>query len=56
VRLRRDARLELLQGVPLFARCSKAELRQIAMLADVVDRDEGRTLIREGERAQEFSW
>ena len=24
------------------------------MLADVVDRDEGRTLIREGERAQEF--
>jgi CRP/FNR family transcriptional regulator, cyclic AMP receptor protein len=54
VRLRRDARLELLKGVPLFARCSKAELRQIAMLADVLDLDEGRTLIREGERAQEF--
>jgi CRP/FNR family transcriptional regulator, cyclic AMP receptor protein len=54
VRFRRDARLELLKGVPLFARCSKAELRQIAMLADVLDLDEGRTLIREGERAQEF--
>jgi CRP/FNR family transcriptional regulator, cyclic AMP receptor protein len=54
VRVRRDARLELLKGVPLFARCSKAELRQIAMLADVLDLEEGRTLIREGERAQEF--
>ena len=40
--------------MPLFARCSKAELRQIATLADVIDRDEGRTLIREGERGQEF--
>jgi CRP/FNR family transcriptional regulator, cyclic AMP receptor protein len=54
VQLRRDAKLELLKGVPLFARCSKAELRQIATLADVIDRDEGRTLIREGERGQEF--
>ena len=33
VRLRRDAKLELLKGVPLFAKCSKAELRRIAMLA-----------------------
>jgi CRP-like cAMP-binding protein len=54
VQLRRDAKLELLKGVPLFARCSKADLRQIARLADEVDRDEGRTLIREGERGQEF--
>jgi CRP-like cAMP-binding protein len=52
--LRRDATLELLKGVQLFARCSKAELRQIARLADEVDRDEGRTLIREGQRGQEF--
>jgi CRP/FNR family cyclic AMP-dependent transcriptional regulator len=54
VQLRRDAKLELLKGVPLFARCSKADLRQIARLADEVDRDEGKTLIREGERGQEF--
>ena len=54
MRLRRDAKVELLKGVPLFASCSKADLRQIAMLADEVDRDEGRTLIREGERAREF--
>ena len=54
MQLRRDAKLELLKGVPLFATCSKADLRQIARLADEVDRDEGRTLIREGERGQEF--
>ena len=54
MRLRRDAKVELLKGVPLFASCSKSDLRQIAMLADEVDRDEGRTLIREGERAREF--
>jgi CRP-like cAMP-binding protein len=54
VQLRRDAKLELLKGVPLFARCSKADLRQIATLADEVDRDEGRVLIREGERGLEF--
>ena len=46
--------MELLKGVPLFARCSKADLRQIAMLADEVDFGEGRTLIREGAFGQEF--
>ncbi len=54
MRLRSDAKLELLKGVPLFAGCSKGDLKQIAMLADEVDRDEGRTLIREGERGREF--
>ncbi len=54
MRLRRDAKLELLKGVPLFARCSKADLRQIATLTDEVDFEGGRTLIREGERGREF--
>lgn len=54
MQLRRDAKLELLKGVPLFAKCSKADLRRIAALADEVDFDEGRTLIREGARGQEF--
>jgi len=54
VRLRRDAKLDLLKEVPLFARCSKADLRQIATLADEIDVDEGRTLIREGAYGQEF--
>ena len=54
MQLHGNAKVELLKSVPLFASCSKADLRQIAMLADEVDRDEGRTLIREGERAREF--
>ena len=54
MRLRRDAKLELLKEVPLFARCSKADLRQIATLADEVELDEGTTLIREGAYGQEF--
>ncbi len=54
MRLRSDAKLELLKGVPLFARCSRGDLRQIATLADEADLDEGRTLIREGDRAREF--
>lgn len=54
MQLRRDAKLELLKGVPLFANCSKSDLRRIAMLADEVDFGEGRTLIREGTRGREF--
>ena len=54
MQLRRDAKLELLKGVPLFAKCSKAELRLISILADEVQFDENRTLIREGTRGREF--
>src|SRR5262245_40417056 len=31
--LRRDAKIELLKKVPLFAGCSKAELRELARIA-----------------------
>jgi CRP-like cAMP-binding protein len=54
VRLRKDTKVELLGGVPLFANCSKAELQRIATLADELDLAEGATLIREGERGREF--
>jgi CRP-like cAMP-binding protein len=54
VRLRKNAKVELLQGVPLFASCSKAELERIASLADELDLAEGATLIRDGERGREF--
>ena len=46
--------MELLKGVPLFANCSKSDLGRIAVLADEVDVDVGRTLIREGTRGREF--
>ena len=54
MRLQRDAKIELLKGVPLFAGCSKSELQRIAALADALDLAEGATLIREGERGREF--
>jgi CRP/FNR family transcriptional regulator, cyclic AMP receptor protein len=54
VRLHKDAKIELLKGVPLFAGCSKSELQRIATLADELDLGEGATLIREGERGREF--
>jgi len=54
MRLHRNAKIELLRGVPLFASCSKAELGRIGSLADELDLAEGATLIREGERGREF--
>ena len=54
MRLRKDTKVELIGGVPLFANCSKAELQRIASLADELDLAEGATLIREGERGREF--
>lgn len=54
MRLHRNAKIELLRGVPLFASCSKAELGRIGSLADELDLGEGATLIREGERGREF--
>ncbi len=54
MRLRKDAKIELIRGVPLFARCTKKELAEVASLADELDLDEGATLIREGTRGREF--
>ena len=54
MRLHRDAKIELLKGVPLFAGCSKSELQRIAALADELDLADGATLIREGEKGREF--
>jgi CRP-like cAMP-binding protein len=54
VRLHKDAKIDLLKNVPLFAGCSKTELQRIASLADELDLGDGATLIREGERGREF--
>jgi CRP/FNR family transcriptional regulator, cyclic AMP receptor protein len=54
VRLRKDAKLELLRSVPLFAGCSKKELAAIASLADEISLPEGTTLIEEGRLGHEF--
>ncbi|MBA2297062.1 MAG: cyclic nucleotide-binding domain-containing protein [Actinobacteria bacterium] len=52
--LRKDAKIELMRQVPLFAGCSKRELAEIAQLADELDLPSGRELIRQGERGREF--
>jgi CRP/FNR family cyclic AMP-dependent transcriptional regulator len=40
--------------VPLFSRCSRGELRQIAKLADEIDLAAGKVLTKEGARGREF--
>lgn len=52
--LRRDAKIELLKRVPLFAGCSKSELRELAKSADELDIREGTVLTREGRVGREF--
>lgn len=52
--LRRDAKVELLKKVPLFADCSKSELRELAKSADELDLREGTILTREGRPGREF--
>ena len=54
MRLHKDAKVELISRVPLFARCSKQELRVIANLADQIEWPEGKTLIKEGRLGSEF--
>lgn len=54
MRLKKNAKVDLLSDVPLFAGCSKTELSQIASITDELDLGEGAILIREGERGREF--
>ena len=54
MRLHKNAKVELLKGVPLFARCSKKELAEIATIADEIDLPEGKQLTKEGGRGREF--
>lgn len=54
MRLGKDKKVELIRHVPLFSRCSKKELADVASLADEIDLPAGKTIIREGERGREF--
>jgi CRP-like cAMP-binding protein len=54
VRLGGNQKTDLIHKVPLFARCSRAELKEIAMLADEIDLHEGKEMTREGEPGREF--
>ena len=52
--LRSDAKMTLLRNVPLFAECTKGELRKLAAIADELDIREGTVLTREGRTGREF--
>jgi CRP/FNR family transcriptional regulator, cyclic AMP receptor protein len=54
VALHRDAKADLIKGVPLFSRLSKGSLKRVASLADEIDLPEGKELTREGDRGREF--
>lgn len=52
--LHKNLKIELIKGIPLFAQCSKAELANVAAIADEVHMPEGKTLMKEGEPGLEF--
>jgi CRP-like cAMP-binding protein len=52
--LRKNAKLDLIRHVPLFAGCSKRELDEVAAIADELYLPEGRTLTKEGATGHEF--
>jgi CRP/FNR family cyclic AMP-dependent transcriptional regulator len=54
VRLGGNQKIDLIRKVPLFARCSRAELKEIALLADEIDLQKGKEMTREGAPGREF--
>lgn len=54
MRLGGNQKIDLIRKVPLFARCSRTELKEIALLADEIDLHEGKEMTREGAPGREF--
>jgi CRP/FNR family transcriptional regulator, cyclic AMP receptor protein len=54
MRLGKDAKVELLKKVPLFAKLDKSGLRQVAHIADELDLPAGKEMATEGDRGREF--
>jgi CRP/FNR family transcriptional regulator, cyclic AMP receptor protein len=54
MRLRKDAKIDLLKRVPLFAQCSKQELAAVASVADEIDLRQGKQLTTQGRPGREF--
>ena len=52
--LARNTKVDMIKHVPLFERCSKKNLQQVASIADEIDVAEGRALTREGRAGYEF--
>ena len=54
MRLGGNQKIDLIRKVPPFARCSRAELKEIALLADEIDLHEGKEMTRQGAPGREF--
>ena len=52
--LHRNAKVDLIKRAPLFARCTRKELDQVAHVADEIDLREGKELTVEGQPGREF--
>ena len=54
MRLGKDAKTDLLKGVPLFSKLDKKGLQAVALIADELDLPAGKELATEGDRGREF--
>ena len=54
MRLHKNAKVDLLRRVPLFANLGKRDLERLGGVADELDLGATRTLIKEGTRGREF--
>jgi CRP/FNR family transcriptional regulator, cyclic AMP receptor protein len=54
MRLRKDAKIDLLRSIPLFSNCSKRDLSSVSGIADEIDLSAGKELTREGKPGREF--
>jgi CRP/FNR family cyclic AMP-dependent transcriptional regulator len=54
MKLRKNAKIELIRKIPLFKHCTTRELGEIATIADELDLKEGTELTREGKAGREF--
>ncbi len=54
VGLGRNAKVDLIRTVPLFAHCSRGEIAEVASIADEIDVPAGKELTREEDRGREF--
>ncbi|HMB19334.1 MAG TPA: cyclic nucleotide-binding domain-containing protein [Gaiellaceae bacterium] len=52
--LRKNAKVDLIKGVPLFSECSRKELGEVAGIADEIDLREGKELTKQGQAGREF--
>jgi CRP/FNR family transcriptional regulator, cyclic AMP receptor protein len=52
--MRKDTKIALIKTVPLFTPLTKAQLAQLASIADEVGLPDGKELTRQGERGREF--